>query len=85
VYALTNEKGWNRADRANDKYYQDMKTITGATFVKMCDRIANVRFSRLMGSSMFEKYKAENEHFMESVNADDFPKMKQHLINLFNV
>jgi hypothetical protein len=34
---------------------------------------------------MFEKYKAENEHFMESVNADDFPKMKQHLINLFNV
>ena len=83
VYALTNEKGWNRADRANDKYYRDMKETVGATFVKMCDRIANVRFSRLMGSGMYAKYKQENDHFMESVQADDFPRMKECLINLF--
>lgn len=83
VFALTNEKGWKRENRANEKYYKEMRNIVGATFVKMCDRIANVRFSRLMGSSMYEKYKQENEHFMESVNADDYPKMKECLINLF--
>lgn len=83
IFALTNEKGWNRADRANDKYYADMRNVVGATFVKMCDRIANVRFSILLGSSMFEKYKKENDHFMKAVNADDFPKMKECLINLF--
>lgn len=83
VFALTNEKGWKRENRANEKYYREMRNIVGATFVKMCDRIANVRFSRLLGSGMFEKYKQENEHFMESVHADDYPKMKECLINLF--
>lgn len=83
VYAVTNHKGKTRKDRANELYYQEIRETPGASFVKMCDRIANVRFSRLMGSSMYEKYKQENEHFMESVNADDYPKMKECLINLF--
>lgn len=84
IYALTNEKGWNRSERANDKYYHGIKETAGATFVKMCDRIANVRYSKMMGSSMFDKYRKENDQFMSKVGADSFPKMKQYLINLFN-
>ena len=76
VYALTNEKGKTREERANDKYYNDIRNTPGASFVKMCDRIANVRYSKLMGSSMFGKYKKENEDFMKKVDADRFPKMK---------
>lgn len=83
VFGLTNEKGWKRDDRANDKYYKEMRNIVGATFVKMCDRIANVRFSRMMGSGMYEKYKTENENFMEKVEAHRFPRMEECLINLF--
>ena len=83
VYALTNEKGRDREERANDKYYNDIRNTPGASFVKMCDRIANVRYSKLKGSSMFDRYKKENENFMKKVDADRFPKMKQCLIDLF--
>ena len=83
VYALTNEKGRNRAERASDSYYQGIRETLGASFVKMCDRIANVRYSRMMGSSMFEKYRKENSEFMEKVDAQRFPKMSECLINLF--
>lgn len=84
IYAVTNEKGWLREDRANEKYYSEMRKVPGATFVKMCDRIANVAFSKTTGSSMFEKYKAENKKFMKSVQAKDFPKMRKYLKQLLN-
>ena len=68
VYAVTNEKGWTRGDRANDKYYKGIRDTKYATFVKLCDRIANVLYSHSkMGDStvsMFDKYKAENLHFV---------------------
>lgn len=83
VYAVTNEKGRNRAERASDSYYQGIRETPGASFVKMCDRIANTRYSKMMGSSMFEKYQKENSEFMEKVDAQRFPKMSECLINLF--
>lgn len=83
VYALTNEKGRTRAERASATYYLNIRKTPGASFVKMCDRIANVRFSRMMGSSMYGKYKKENDEFMKKVDADRFPRMKECLINLF--
>ena len=83
VHAVTNEKGRNRAERASDSYYKGIRETPGASFVKMCDRIANVRYSRMMGSSMFEKYQKENQEFMEKVEADRFPRMSKCLINLF--
>jgi (p)ppGpp synthase/HD superfamily hydrolase len=64
IYALTNEKGKNRKERANEKYYEGIRNTSGAVFVKLCDRIANVRYSKMIKSSMYEKYKKENEDFM---------------------
>lgn len=64
VYALTNEKGKNRKERANSKYYEGIVNTPGATFVKLCDRIANVQYSIVTGSRMFEMYKRENENFL---------------------
>lgn len=83
VFAVTNNKGWTRDERANSEYYFNIRKTPGASFVKMCDRIANVRFSRMVGSSMFSKYKKENEDFMKKIGADRFPRMKECLINLF--
>ena len=83
IHALTNEKGRNREERANATYYLNIRKTPGASFVKMCDRIANVEYSKSIGSRMFKVYEKENEKFMKSVDADRFPEMKKHLINLF--
>jgi len=89
VYALTNEKGKSRSERANDKYYEGIRNTLGATFVKLCDRIANVQYSKLTKSRMFEMYKNENENFIsqlgyiESGN-HDHKIMFEYLINLFH-
>lgn len=63
IYAVTNEKGKNRAERANSKYYEGIRNTPGAVFVKLCDRIANVQYSKLTKSRMFEMYKEENVSF----------------------
>jgi len=63
AYACTNEKGRNRKERANDKYYEGIRNTKYATFVKLCDRIANVQASLANKSRMFDLYKKEQEHF----------------------
>jgi (p)ppGpp synthase/HD superfamily hydrolase len=67
VYAVTNEKGKTRKERANDLYYYAIRETRGARFVKLCDRLANVRYSFETKSKMFEVYKNENEHFINSL------------------
>jgi (p)ppGpp synthase/HD superfamily hydrolase len=86
VYAVTNEKGKNRKERANDKYYEGIRNTPGAVFVKLCDRIANVQYSKMTGSRMFEMYKKENDHFIESLGGHpqhELHPMIDYLINLF--
>jgi len=84
VYALTNEKGKNRKERANYKYYEGIRNTKGATFVKLCDRIANVKFSKLEGSSMFEAYKSEQAHFeAQLMREGEYKEMWTELQSLF--
>jgi (p)ppGpp synthase/HD superfamily hydrolase len=64
VYAVTNEKGKNRQERANDKYYKGIRETEFATFIKLCDRLANVIYSRETNSRMFDVYKNENQYFL---------------------
>jgi len=86
VYALSNEKGRTRSERANDKYYAGIKADKRAVFIKLCDRIANVGYSKLMQSNMFTKYKKENEEFIQKIGAEEhgFKDMIDHLDKLFN-
>lgn len=69
VYACTNEKGRNRDERANDKYYEGIRTTPYASFVKLCDRLFNMSYSKNSGSRMFKKYCEENAHFLHQVLA----------------
>ena len=73
VYALTNDKGRNRAERAGEHYYQGIRETPYAPFVKLCDRLANITFScsNLDGvdnDRMKKVYKAEVPHFLSSIN-----------------
>lgn len=64
VYALTNDKGRNRQERAGLNYYKGIRANPLAVFVKLCDRIANSKHSLESGSSMYGKYQQEYYHFL---------------------
>jgi (p)ppGpp synthase/HD superfamily hydrolase len=88
IYAVSNEKGKNRKERANEKYYEGIRDTPGAVFVKLCDRIANVQYSKMTKSRMFEMYRKENDHFLTSlgfVEGQGHPlgEMCRYLENLF--
>lgn len=73
VYALTNDKGRTRAERAGDKYYRGIRETAYAPFVKLADRLANVTYSFTHGNDanvhMKQVYKSELLHFLEAINA----------------
>ena len=89
IYAVSNEKGKSRAERANDKYYEGIRNTSGAVFVKLADRIANVQYSKMTKSRMFEMYKKENDHFLTSLGfvegqAHPLGEMCHYLEKLFD-
>lgn len=72
VYALTNDKGRTRAERAGEKYYKGIRETPYAPFVKLCDRLANISYScsgvNADNLHMKEVYKQEMPHFLASIN-----------------
>ena len=70
VYAVTNEKGHNRAERANERYYQGRVSTPFAPYVKVCDRLANISYASTHGSKhMRDAYRAEMDHFIEVITS----------------
>ena len=68
IYRVTNLRGRNRNERANDEYYAGIKECPYALFVKICDRIFNMYFSRVHGNdSMYKKYKKELPLFKDKL------------------
>lgn len=66
VYAVTDELGHNRTERA-EKTYPKIAADPLAIFVKLCDRLANTTYSKSGGKpkdkSMFDQYKREYSNF----------------------
>jgi (p)ppGpp synthase/HD superfamily hydrolase len=73
VYALTNDKGRTRAERAGENYYRGIRETPYAPFVKLADRLANITFSCTNESEtntrMIKVYKQELPHFLEAIDA----------------
>lgn len=82
IYAVTNNKGRNREERADAKFYYEMRFVPGATFVKLCDRIANIQYSKMTGSRMYDMYREEKGEFIKRIGIK-YPDMLNYLINLF--
>lgn len=59
VYLCTDYKGRNRAERKPKELYLELKQNELALFVKLCDIIANSKYSALQNLSMLSKYKTE--------------------------
>jgi len=84
VYALTNEKGKNREQRANDKYYCEMSKVPLAPFVKMCDRLANIEFSSttMEKSGKLDVYTKEFPSFWKKINQNEANSVSPQLKTL---
>lgn len=71
VYALTNEKGRNRKERASKRYYEGIRNTPYAPFVKMCDRMANIRYScgsyNMRNVRMAKVYEDEMPYFTQAI------------------
>jgi hypothetical protein len=67
VYALTNEKGRNRHERANDKYYAGIRETKYAPLVKAADRLANYEYAK----------SPEGKKSMEKAYTEEMPKFIQ--------
>ena len=74
VYALTNDKGRTRSERAGDRYYQGIRETPYAPFVKLCDRLANTTYSFRdtdeANTYMKEVYKREMPHFLQAITVE---------------
>jgi len=83
VYALTNEKGRTRAERANEKYYAGIRATPFAPFVKLCDRHANMAYSLTANpegrTRMGEVYLREWPHFLQSITVRDTADIRLRL------
>lgn len=83
AYALTNEKGKTRKERANDAYYEGIRNTPHASFIKCCDRIANVRYSKQAANNrMFGIYQEENEVFVNKIFKAEYAEVFQYLNGL---
>lgn len=85
VYILSNEKGKNRKERANDKYYQHIRENELANYVKICDRLANMYHSKIYGGDMFDVYMKELSHFKNSIYNGMYDEMWFEFENINNL
>jgi len=85
AYALTNEKGKTRKERASDKYYEGIRNTQFASYVKLCDRIANYQYSIKTNSKMSGIYEKEMDDFLNKVvNNSEYIEMVDYLKSLKN-
>ena len=72
IYAVTNMRGRTRSERASEEYYQGIRETPYASFIKLCDRMANYSYSISRGNSrMKEVYDSEMADFIKKVTPAD--------------
>jgi (p)ppGpp synthase/HD superfamily hydrolase len=67
TFLCTEMRGRNRAERKPPAFYKELVENENATFVKLCDILANAKYSLLTNSGMYYKY------------ATEFPKLRKYI------
>ncbi|MCQ2075846.1 MAG: hypothetical protein MJZ20_02255 [Bacteroidaceae bacterium] len=87
VYALTNDKGRTRTERAGEHYYAGIRETPYAPFIKLCDRLANMThcFNGTNDSNryMHKVYESEWPHFLQAItvgNSDNRFALSQSML-----
>jgi (p)ppGpp synthase/HD superfamily hydrolase len=79
VFACTELRGRNRAERHGPEYYALLKTSELGSFVKICDVIANMTMGTMTGSSMLKKYRKDYPKFKELLYSENFKEMFDYI------
>lgn len=83
AYALTQEKGRNRAERESERYFAGIREAGPvAVFVKLCDRMANVQHAVSIGHGMGRKYAKDMGHFLSSLWSRDVDALMPMFVTL---
>lgn len=79
AYACTNLRGKTRQERASVGYYVFITHTLYAPFAKLCDRIANMTYSKREGSSMHKTYIKEYPNFKEQLYDEHYKEMFDYI------
>jgi (p)ppGpp synthase/HD superfamily hydrolase len=86
VFLCTDFKGRNRAERKPIELYIKLAENDLALFVKLCDLIANVKYSLLTNSRMFSAYKMEYYDKMKPYAYDEkYKEMFNYIESLLQI
>jgi (p)ppGpp synthase/HD superfamily hydrolase len=81
VRAVTNyTRGRNRNERMPDFIYEDIRNTPLATYVKLCDRIANIETG-----GKTDMYARENEHFVKMIYNENYKEMFDYIDHLIQL
>lgn len=83
IYCCTEEKGKDRPGRHPEKYYLELAENNLAIFVKLCDITANVTYSILTKSSMYDTHKEEHKKTHKYLYRIEYKPMFDYLEKLF--
>jgi (p)ppGpp synthase/HD superfamily hydrolase len=79
VYAVTDEKGRNRAERKPKKLYDEMLYNMSAVYVKLCDRLANMKYSKEKYDLMTPEQKKASKKSMYMTYCKEHTDFKKKL------
>jgi hypothetical protein len=79
IFCLTDDKGRNRDERHSERYFDELKKNKIAVFVKICDIIANVKYSKFSESSMFNKYQKEYPKIKKELYINEYKEIFDYL------
>lgn len=82
IYDVTDEKGKNREERKNEKFYSALRENKLALFVKLADMAANRMYSKLFNTKQYEMYKGEFENFKEKTWTPELGSMFNYIENI---
>jgi hypothetical protein len=86
IRAVTNYgRGRDRDERMPDYIYDEIRTTEGATYIKLMDRIANVKHGLISGSTMKRKYLKEQPHFKKMLYTEEYKEIWDYLYKLLNL
>lgn len=79
VYACTELRGKNREERHGADYYKLLQENEFASYVKICDVMANMTQGMMTGSSMLAKYQKDYPKFKTLLYRDKFKDMFNYM------
>jgi (p)ppGpp synthase/HD superfamily hydrolase len=71
-FALLPNKGKTRNERYDDHFFESLKEVPYADFLKICDRLANATYAAVHNDAMLRVYKAEHFKFKEYLYKDEY-------------